>query len=141
MGVRALSVASVLAVAALATTAGAQDAFALPWTDQPARVAGEHLVAAAVAQPDDRIGRFSARRASARRRGRAAALRRLHAFVDDALARVRATPREAAAAHAAVDASAEVQGTRPLVDAGAVVVVRVPRAALRDACPREALPW
>ncbi|MEQ9701134.1 MAG: hypothetical protein RLO54_25035, partial [Sandaracinaceae bacterium] len=97
--------------------------------------------AAAAAPPPPPCARGAARRPPAPGRARAAALRRLHAFVDDALARVRATPREAAAAHAAVDASAEVQGTRPLVDAGAVVVVRVPRAALRDACPREGLPW
>jgi len=139
--VRALAAVVGLSAACWSGAVSAQDAFDLPWADVAPRVDGAHLEAAAIAGPDERIGRFSARRASARRRARAIALRRLHAFADDALARVRATPREAAAVHAALDGAAEVSGTRPLVDAGAVVVVRVPRAALREACGREGLPW
>ena len=128
----------------LAAPALAQDlppSFALPWTDEAPRVDGANVIAAAVGMPDERIGRFSARRASARTAGRARALEALHAWADDALARVRATPRQATRVHAAIDEHARVDGARPLVDAGAVVVVAVPRARLREACARGGLPW
>jgi hypothetical protein len=116
-------------------------AFELPWTDVAPAVADGHARAAAVGVPDPRIGRFDAARASARTDGRARAVAALHAFADDALARVRATPQEATRVHGAIDREAAVSGVRPLVDAGAVVVVRVPVAVLRAACAREGLPW
>ncbi|HJL16157.1 MAG TPA: hypothetical protein RMH99_10895 [Sandaracinaceae bacterium LLY-WYZ-13_1] len=117
------------------------EAFALPWTDRPPRVDDGTVRAAAVGMPDERIGRFAARRASARTDGRERAMAALHAWADDALARVRATPREAQRVHAALERAAAVEAVRPLVDAGAVVVVRVPTSALRAACDREGLPW
>lgn len=115
--------------------------FELPWSDEAPRVVGEVVKAAAVAGPDERIGRFAPRRASARSAARARALAMLHAWVDEALAPLRADPRRAQAAHDAVEESARVEGVRALSDGGAVVVVAVPLEALRDACPVEGAPW
>lgn len=116
-------------------------AFTVPWADAAPRLHARELRAAAVGLPDERVGRFDARRASARTRGRERALRMLHEYVDDALAAVNAPPREARAVHDAVSREARVVGARPLVDAGAVVVVAVPRAALSAACARGDVPW
>ena len=113
----------------------------LPFGDVAPARHGEVLSAAALGVPDERVGRFAARRASARVAGRRRALAALHAFADDALAAARATAMEAAAVHAAIDAGARVAGVRPLVDGGAVVVVEVPVSALRAACARGGLPW
>jgi len=129
---------------ALAAPAGAQELpreLDLPWTDVAPAVHGDVVRAAAVGAPDERIGRFDPRRASARRAGRARAVAAIHAWADDALAARRADPRCAEAAHRAIDARAREAGVRPLVDAGAVVVVEVPLAALREACPLEGAPW
>jgi uncharacterized protein (DUF2236 family) len=115
--------------------------FTVPFADRAPRVEGEVAVAVAVGLPDERVGAFYARRDSARTAGRARALGALHAWVDDALASARVGPREAQAAHAAVDREARVDGVRPLVDGAAAVVVSVPVRALRDACPRGGLPW
>jgi hypothetical protein len=134
-----------MALLPCAAPAAAQDevppAFDLPWTDTAPALRAGVVRAAAVGLPDERIGRFDARRASARTDGRRRALRALHAWADDALARVRATPREAQRVHAALDRAARVEGVRPLVDAGAVVVLAVDASALRGACGREGLPW
>lgn len=113
----------------------------VPWTDVAPARHGDVLSAAAVGTPDERVGRYDARRASARTRGRQRAITAIHRWVDDALARVLAPPLEAAAVHAAIDRGARVARVRPLVDASAVVVVEVPVAALRGACAREGLPW
>ncbi len=134
----------VLGLALLAAPALAQELpreLELPWTDAAPAVRGSSVRAAAVGAPDERIGRFDPRRASARRAGRARAVAAIHAWADDALAARRADPRLAQAAHAAIDESARVAGTRPLVDGGAVVLVEVPLAALREACPVEGTPW
>lgn len=116
-------------------------AFELPWADVAPHIEGEVVKAAAVAGPDERIGRFAPRRASARSAGRARALAMLHRWVDRSLAPLRADPREAQAAHDAIEASARVEGVRALTDGGAVVVVAVPLEALRDACAVEGAPW
>ncbi len=113
----------------------------VPWTDVAPARAGDVVRAAALGAADERIGSFTARRAAAREVARRRALEALHAWVDDALAAVRAPPREASAVHAAVDRDARVAGTRPLADGGAVMVVEIGVAALRDACAREGLPW
>lgn len=113
----------------------------LPWTDVAPAVREDAVRAAAVGAPDERIGRFDPRRASARRAGRARAVAAIHAWADDVLAARRADPRRAEAAHAAIDAHARVSAVRPLVDGAAVVIVEVPLAALRDACPIEGAPW
>lgn len=138
-------VAAALLGAILAPAALAQDPlpapFTVPWTDRAPRVEGELAVAVAVGLPDERVGAFYARRDSARTAGRARALTALHAWVDDALASARVGPRQAQAAHAAIDSEARVDGVRPLVDGAAVVLVSVPVRALRDACPRGGLPW
>ena len=113
----------------------------LPWTDVAPTRAGDVVRTAAVGAADGRIGSFTARRAAAREAARRRAIAALHAWVDDALARVRAHPRDATRVHDAVDAAAEVRGVRPLSDGGAVVVVEVPVQALRDGCDEEGLPW
>lgn len=132
-------------VAAPTPIALAQDtlpsAFTVPWADRAPRVEGEVATAVALGLPDERLGAFYARRDSARTAGRARALSALHAWVDDALAAARVGPREAQAAHAAIDSEARVDAVRPLVDGAAVVVVSVPVRALRDACTRGGLPW
>lgn len=113
----------------------------LPWTDvAPSRV-GAVVRAAALGAADERIGSFTARRAAAREVARRRALAALHAWVDDALAAVRAPPMEASAVHAAVDRDAHVTGVRPLADGGAVAVMEIGVEALRAACAREGLPW
>jgi hypothetical protein len=135
LGTVALSLALAAPVAAQPATL--PPAFTLPWTDvAPAVDAPAGLVrTAVVGAPDERIGRFDPRRASARRAGRGRAVAALHAWVDERLAAARVGPREAVAAHQAVDRHARVEAVRPRVDAGAVVVVVVPLGALREACP------
>ncbi|HEY8429708.1 MAG TPA: hypothetical protein VIL20_15090 [Sandaracinaceae bacterium] len=133
--------AALLALAAPAAAQRLPPELDLPWTDVAPAVQGSVVRAAAVGVPDERIGRFEPRRASARRAGRARAIAAIHAWADDALAALRADVRCAEAAHRAIDARAQQVGVRPLVDAGAVVVVEVPLAALREACPLEGAPW
>jgi len=113
----------------------------VPWADVAPARAGGVVRAASVGAADARIGRFSARRASARGEARERARRAVHGWVDDALAHVHADPRQATAAHEAVDANLRVVGVRPLVDGGAVVMVEVDIARLRAACAEEGLPW
>ena len=124
------------------SVAGAQPApMRVPWTDVAPARDGEVVRAAAVGIPDARIGRFAARRDSARTAARRRAIEAVHAWADDALAQVRAHPRQAAAVHQAIDRDARVSGARPLVDGGAVVVVEISVAALRGACGTGGLPW
>jgi len=138
---RALAIAAVTLAPALALAQPSPRAFELPWDDVAPRVEGELVRTAAVAAPDERIGRFAPRRASARSAGRARALAALHAWADGALAPLHADPRAAQAVHDAIDRGARVEGVRPLADGGAVVVVVVPLDALRDASPVEGAPW
>lgn len=132
-------------LAGLAATAAAQPRapgdLDAPWTDVAPTIDGDRVWAAAVGAPDERIRRFEARRASARRMARRRATEAIHAWADDALARAHAGPRQARAVHDAIDEGLRVRTVRPLVDAGAVVSVEVPLAALREACDREGLPW
>ena len=97
--------------------------------------------AAALAAPDERLGRLSARRTQARHTARARAVEALHRWADDALAGALACPRDADALHRVIDAHVRVDGTRALPDGGAVVLVSVPVAALRDAASIEGAPW
>ncbi len=138
---RSALVALVLGLAAPALAQELPRELDLPWSDVAPAVRDGALRAAAVGAPDERIGRFDPRRASARRAGRARALAAIHAFADDALAARRADPRCAQAAHAAIDASARVAAVRPLVDGAAVVVVEVPLESLRAACAPRGAPW
>jgi hypothetical protein len=133
---RALSIA-ILLVAPIAHAQSSE----LPWAAFAPRLEGAHVRAAALAMPDARIGRFEPRRASARTSARERAISEIHAWADDALARVRADPRQASATHAVIDRNAEVAAVRPLIDGGAVVVVAVPAADLRRACGIRGLPW
>jgi hypothetical protein len=139
-----MGVALALITLAIAAPTSAQEIpreLTLPWTDVAPAIDAEVVRAAAVGSPDARIGRFEPRRASARHSGRLRAIAAIHAWADDALARVRADPRIAQAVHTAIDASARVEGVRPLVDGGAVVVVTVPLEALRTACRVRGVPW
>lgn len=113
----------------------------LPWTDVAPERVGDVVRTAAIGAADTRIGRFGVRRAAAREAARRRAQAALHVWVDDALAQVRAHPRDATAVHEAVDREIRTRGVRPLVDGGAVVVVEVPVSALRSACSRSGLPW
>jgi hypothetical protein len=137
--------ASIALVVALASPAAAQlpPAFELPWNDRAPEVDAEARVVrtAAVGAPDERVGRFEPRRASARRAGRARAIAALHGWLDEALSAARVGPREAVAAHAAVDRHARVEAVRPRVDGAAVVVVTLPLSVLREACPSASAPW
>jgi hypothetical protein len=113
-----------------------------PWTDVAPRVDGERVLSAAVGLPDERLGRLAARRAAARSAGEERARRAIHAWADDALARVAASPAIAAAVHRAIDAHVEVARVRPLSDGSAVVEVAIAVSELRRACgDRGGLPW
>lgn len=119
--------------------------FDVPRSDRAPRIetlGGQPWVtAAAVGRPDPRLSRMGAMRRTARRQAEERARGALHRWVDDALARVLAQPPVATAAHRAVAEAGRVLGVRPLVDAGAVIVVGVPVAALRRAAPLEGVPW
>ncbi|MGE0789301.1 MAG: hypothetical protein AB7S26_26745 [Sandaracinaceae bacterium] len=112
-----------------------------PWSDAAPRIEAAVVWSAAVGAPDERIGRFEARRASARRAARARAMGFLHAWADDALAEVHASAAEATAVHAAIDRAARERAVRPLADAGAVIAMEVPLDDLRAACRRTGVPW
>ena len=117
-------------------------AFEVPWTDvAPAIDANDRVVAAGLGLPDERLGRLSARRAAARSRGEERAEAAIHAWADDALARVSASPTIAAEVHRVIGARAEVTRVRALADGGAVVEVAVPLAALREVVNERGLPW
>ena len=130
-------------VLACAQSAGAVPPFEVPHVDRAPAVDAERGVvwAAALAAPDERLGRLSAMRTEARHSARARAVAHLHRWADDALAEALACPWDADAIHRAIDAQARVEGTRALPDGGAVVLVAVPVAALRDAAPLEGAPW
>ncbi|MEM9067507.1 MAG: hypothetical protein AAGE52_03345 [Myxococcota bacterium] len=112
----------------------------LPWGDQAPSVTAEDVRCASLGQPDYRIDDWNARRLSARRHGESRARARLHRYVDDALARTQATPPIAQAVHRLVE-RASVTGVRPLADGSAVVVIAIPRSALRRAADLEGVPW
>lgn len=135
--------APLIALLALASPAVAQAPAVptlptLPWGDTAPTVVEGEVRVAALGTPDPRVGRWSAERLSARRRGEARAKERLHRWVDAQLGRVAASPRAATVAHRAVDRHAEVRAVRPLVDASAVVLVGLPAERLPDV---EGVPW
>lgn len=138
---RAITAAWTLVLLLPALAFAERGPFELPWSDEPPRIEGELVRVAAVAGPDERIGRFAPRRASARRTANARALAMLHDWANAALAPLRVDPRVAQAVHDAIDANALVEGVRPLSDGGAVVVVVVPLEVLRRACAVEGVPW
>ncbi len=117
--------------------------FDVPWTERsPAYDAERDIVACvALGTPDPRLLRLAAARVSGRRRGEARAREALHAYVDDALARVRARPDVAARVHAALDDAARVVGVRGRADGGAMVVVEVDARRLRSAARLRGVPW
>lgn len=136
-----LALGVMLGAAAGAPAHAQPEALELPWSAHAPRIEGDVVRVAAVASADARIGRFAPRRAAARSAARARALSALHLWIDEGLAPLRADPRVAQAAHDAIEAHASVEGVRPLVDGGAVVVVTVPLSVLREACPLEGAPW
>jgi hypothetical protein len=113
-----------------------------PWADVAPHADRDRVLAAALGLPDERLGRLSARRASARRSAEDRARRAIHAWADAALAAVRASPSTATAVHRAIDERARVARVRALSDGGAVVEIEVGWDALRAAAPGAAgLPW
>ena len=138
---RAAVLASLLVL--VPAIAGAVPPFDVPHADRSPEVDGDRAVvtAAALGAPDERLGRLSAVRLAARHEARARALRALHAWADEAMAAVRACPREAVRVHEAIDRAASVAGVRAVVDGGAVVLVEVPLGALREAAALTGVPW
>jgi hypothetical protein len=119
-------------------------AFETPWTDTPPAIDPEgepRVVAAALGASDERFGRLAARRAAARSAAEERARRAIHAWADDALAAIAASPAVAAAVHRAIETYARVARVRPLADGGAVVEIEVPLDRLRAVVDREGLPW
>lgn len=123
-------------VAALSLPAEAQ-----PMGDEALRVDEGTIVVARFAAPDERIGPLAARRLSARRRAERLGRAQIHRFVDEALDRVMAQPDVASRAHARVAGDAVGVRVRPLVDASAVVELRLPLRELRAVAPLEGVPW
>ncbi|UJR87063.1 hypothetical protein [Sandaracinus amylolyticus] len=140
---RGVAIVAMLMVGASASAAAQSlpAAFEAPWSDVAPAIADDRVVAAGLGLPDERLGRLSARRAAARSRGEERAKAAIHAWADDALARVSAAPTVAAEVHRVIDARAEVTRVRALADGGAVVEVAVPLAALREVSSERGLPW
>jgi hypothetical protein len=124
----------------LASLARAQDA-PLGWTEAPPSVLDAHVVAVAIGAAHDDDGPLAAARLAARRRGHARGVARLDHWADDALARSGAGPREAQAVHDAIASATQTARVRARADGSAVVEVRCPLSALRDAFDHPALPW
>lgn len=125
---------------ALIACARAQEA-PLGWTEAPAAIAGEQVLAVAIGAAHDDDGPLSAARLAARRRGEARAVAALQRWADDALASVAAGPREAQAVHDAIAARSSVSRVRARADGSAIVEVSCPLSALREAFDHPRLPW
>lgn len=123
--------------------ASAVPPFEVPWTDRAPRVEPEvgAVRVAALGAPDERLGRFSAAKRSARHAAEERARDALHRWADEALARARACPWMADRVHAVINEAMVVVGIRPLVDGSAVVLVDVPVTVLRDAATLDGVPW
>ncbi len=100
-----------------------------------------HVVSAALGVADERLDRLSARRTNARLRGEERARRALHAWADDALAHVQASPAVATRIHRAIDANSSITRVRGLSDGNAIIEVAVPLAALREVASLRGVPW
>ena len=129
--------AIVLYTLAIGLTVEAQT---LPWKEEAPRVEGDEIICAALGTADYRIDSWTARRLSARRRGQQRAKQMLHRWIDDALARVGASPLNAQAVHQLV-VRARIRSVRPLVDGSAIVEITMARSALREIMSAEGLPW
>ncbi len=119
----------------------AAPATAQPFADEPLRVEDDSLVVARSSAPDERIGPLAARRLSSRNRADGLGRDAMHRWVDDALDAAMAQPDVAASAHRVVDSDEVRVRTRPLVDASAVVALRLPLDALRAVAPLAEGPW
>ena len=118
----------------------AQDA-PLGWTETPPAVAAGHVVAVVIGAAHDDDGPLAAARLAARRRGQARGVAQISRWADDALARTSVGPRDAQAVHDAIGTSTRTSRVRARADGSAVVEVRCPLSALRDAFDHPALPW
>ena len=114
-----------------------------PWVDVAPTIdsARAHVVSAALGIADERLARLSARRVDARLRGEERARRALHAWADDALARVQASPEVASRVHRAIDARSSITRVRGLSDGNAIIEVAIPLAALREVASLRGVPW
>ena len=104
-------------------------------------VQADRVIATGVGASLASDGPLAASRLAARRRGEERARQLIHRWADDALASSQATPAQAQATHAAIDASSAVTGTRPRADGSATVEVACPLGALRTAFDSPRAPW
>lgn len=113
----------------------------LGWTESPATIAGDGVIAVAIGAAHDADGPLAAARLASRRRGQARGVSMIRRWADDALAAISAGPREAQSVHDAIEASSVVSRVRARADGSAIVEVRCPLSALRDAFDHARLPW
>jgi hypothetical protein len=118
----------------------AQDA-PLGWTAAPPSVVDDRVVAIAIGAAHDDDGPLAAARLAARRRGHARGLAQIARWADDALSRSGVGPRDAQAVHDAIASTTRTARIRARADGSAIVEVRCPLSALREAFDHPALPW
>jgi hypothetical protein len=114
---------------------------ALGWVERAPSIADDAVFAASLGVAHDDDGPLAAARLAARRRGEARAREALHRWADDALSEVGAGPRDAQAVHDAIDRATTVSRVRARADGSALVEVRCPLRALRDAFDAPRCPW
>ena len=114
---------------------------ALGWTEAPASIDGDAVVVVAIGAAHDSDGPLAAARLASRRRGHARGVAMIQRWADDALAAMSAGPREAQSVHDAIDRAAVIARVRARADGSAIVEVRCPLSALRDAFDHARLPW
>lgn len=114
---------------------------ALGWVERAPSVVDDAVFAASLGIAHEDDGPLAAARLAARRRGEARAREALHRWADDALSEAGAGPRDAQAVHDAIDRSTAVSRVRARADGSALVEVRCPLQALRDAFDAPQCPW
>ena len=138
---RWLSMSVAAAIVAIAPRGlGAQER-ALGWTETPASIDADAVVVVAIGAAHDSDGPLAAARLASRRRGHARGVAMIRRWADDALAAMSAGPREAQSVHDAIERAAVTTRVRARADGSAIVEVRCPLSALRDAFDHPRLPW
>jgi hypothetical protein len=130
--------ASSLLLAVLPRGARAQE---LGWTEAQPAIDAEAVVAIAIGAAHDDDGPLAAARLASRRRGHARGVSMIQRWADDALAAISAGPRDAQSVHDAIARGAVIGRVRARADGSAIVEVRCPLSALRDAFDHARLPW
>lgn len=129
---------------ARAQDAGVPASMVVAWADEAPHLDAAHanVVTVALGLGDAHGGPLAARRLWARRDAEARARARLHAWVDQAIARAGLDAERVAALHQAIDAHTEVAATRARVDGSACVEVHLPLTALAAVTNGvRGLPW